>query len=298
MNASQLLDFTNALQLSDSGVIWCVNVLLQVTLVAALALTTSAFFRRSSAVRYGILCCGLGLSLLCPLSVLCLQTCGVGLIAVSLQSERASSITNQLANDLSSLPAEAFAGSVNTREPSSPYMPSQKLAASWPHEMDVLVSQGKSGHAGDHAEFGTAMESLETGNAEHLLSQLLPVPPNLEATSNNVNRWTQIARLTVPPLIVVWLAVSMALLLRLAVGWSRVAAILRDARPIDDSRVRLAYRRACEALNVSDSLADLRFSHRIAGPLAAGWRCPQIVLPETLTDRISSEQLHEILVMR
>lgn len=89
----------------------------------------------------------------------------------------------------------------------------------------------------------------------------------------------------------------MALLLRLAVGWSRAAiAILRDARPCDDSRVRLAYRRACDALNVPDILADLRISRRIAGPLAAGWRCPQIVLPETLTERISSEQLHEILV--
>ena len=68
---------------SDQTLILGVNVLLQVTLLATVALAISLASRRNPAFRYWVLCSALMLVLLSPCVALLMQLSGRGLITIS-----------------------------------------------------------------------------------------------------------------------------------------------------------------------------------------------------------------------
>src|SRR5205085_479162 len=70
----------------DHLLIWGVNVLTQLTLVTAVALTISACLRRQPAARYWVLCSGLLLMLLVPLVAVAMQWSGTGLLSLALMN--------------------------------------------------------------------------------------------------------------------------------------------------------------------------------------------------------------------
>ena len=81
----------------DQVLIWGVNVLLQVTLVTAIALVIAVSVRRSPAVRYWVLCSSLLLVLLSPAIALVMQLSGRSLLSVSLMHEAVASVSDATA---------------------------------------------------------------------------------------------------------------------------------------------------------------------------------------------------------
>ncbi len=72
---------------SDQLLVWAANVLLQVTLVTAVALVVITFVRRRPAVRYWVLCASLMFMLISPVIAWVMQSTGRSLISVSLVTE-------------------------------------------------------------------------------------------------------------------------------------------------------------------------------------------------------------------
>ncbi|MDP6557678.1 MAG: hypothetical protein QGG71_23635 [Pirellulaceae bacterium] len=105
----------------DQFFVWGANVLLQVTLVTAIAVAIAALVRRSPAVRYWVLCSSLLLVLLSPVIVLVMQLSGRSLLSVSLMHEAVASVTDTAEVELSvetrqveaPLPLEGFAKTPN-----------------------------------------------------------------------------------------------------------------------------------------------------------------------------------------
>ena len=62
--------------------LWSLNVLLQSSLVAATALFIATFLNQRPALRYSILCVGLVLLFLCPMTAGVLQTARMGWITL------------------------------------------------------------------------------------------------------------------------------------------------------------------------------------------------------------------------
>ncbi len=96
-------------------------------------------------------------------------------------------------------------------------------------------------------------------------------------------------------LTVVWAVGVVIGLGRLAVGWRRLAAVTRAARPIDAGQhgATLACVRA--ALGAA-SLPPVVTSSAVAGPVAVGLLRPRVVLPEGLPEALTINELRDVLV--
>ncbi len=296
MNFLALWNALVASVVTDGAVIWCVNVLLQASLVAVMALALGAWFRRSPAVRYGVLCCGLLLTLLCPLSVLYLQSAGFGLLTVSLQS----------VDPPSTSVAEATA--VNASVPEIDRIETvANVPTDWPTATTTV-----SADAPGHAMTATGFSGSEQDDARIATLQAEPAPsPTMSGMQKEQKpaetaplaepaapapSLSAMARAIIPPILMVWFSVATLLLFRLVVGWMRVLQLLQTSAPPTDQELMGAFRTACAALNISERIAELRTSTRLEGPIAAGCLRPTVVLPQTLSAQITDKQLHEILV--
>src|SRR5262245_34531496 len=67
----------------DQVLLWSINVVLQVTIVSAVALAAAGLVRRSPATRYWLLCSALVLALLSPVIALVMQSSGQSLFTVT-----------------------------------------------------------------------------------------------------------------------------------------------------------------------------------------------------------------------
>lgn len=275
----------NALALwnpSDSVMIWGVNVLLQITAVTAIALAIAAFLRRSSAVRYWVLCSSLLLVLFSPVIALLLQASGKSVMAVSLTQASGASESN---------------GHVSAEVPAADVTPDPLLREDFGNPPDL--SPAFTGGVDRDDRLG-AVPPADTEAA----SRLPPpetTPPQDEAVaaaptpSPSVTRIGKVLRIVMPPLLLVWLVGAVLLLARLVLGWCRLARILHSAKPHRNALFEESFEHVGHAFKLP-RMPELVLSRRISTPIAAGLFKPRVVLPEQMVDRVAPEHLRDVLV--
>jgi beta-lactamase regulating signal transducer with metallopeptidase domain len=96
-------------------------------------------------------------------------------------------------------------------------------------------------------------------------------------------------------LTLLWAAIALAGLARIAVGGWRLAKLTRLARPLDPVRHGPALERAKAGLGVGP-LPPVLASPAVSGPVALGLLRPCVVLPDGLAEAIPSDALRDVLV--
>ena len=266
--------------LSDWSLIWGLNVLVQSALVAAVSLLISTALVRQSAIRHGVLFSGLLLVMLTPLTAGALQWSGRGLVSVTL-------------SDRTSVQDLATGTSPQTRKNSSEVSP--LTAAQWRSlAFDDRVASGEKELPAD--PLGTSPLHAPTEESE-LTAASTAIPP----TSGQISADTLAGRLIrkcMPPLLAVWSIGAILLLIRLWIGWGRLAMILSTARPNTDPELAEALVRATRSLPAAarSQGSELVVSNRVTGPLAAGFWRPRILIPERLIGQITPDHARDIVL--
>lgn len=273
---------------SDQFVIWGANVLLQVTLVTALALAIAVIVRRSPAVRYWVLCASLLLALLIPAIALLTQMSGRSLLSVSLMHETLAPASE----DAETQPMKARSFPTPRESSLVPLNLADEITTDSvaPFHADDFDRQDVQG-----VEFSPAIE----------VASALPPPEEASTQSDaavaslapeQTATWIgKLLRVTMPPLLLIWLTGTAFLLSRLLLGWSRLVSILRSAKASTNSSLAESFEQVGRALQVT-RMPALVLSGRVSGPVAAGLFRPRVVLPERLAERVTPEQLRDILV--
>jgi len=268
-----------ALPFSISGdqlLVWGANVLLQVTLVTALALIAAASVRRSPAVRHWVLCSSLVLVLLSPAIALLMQLSGSGLLSVSLMHEAAASVSDATALELSAETQSAQA---------SPSLAPREHVGN-PGDLALGSAADAPDPPIDVTSASTSPEAIAS-REDAIAASLAP-----QQTATWIGKTLRVA---MPPLLFVWLIVALFLLCRLAVGRRRFAAILRSAQPNTNVSLAESFERVARALQLA-RMPELVLSNRVPGPVSVGLLRPRVILPEQLVDRVTRQQLRDVLV--
>jgi beta-lactamase regulating signal transducer with metallopeptidase domain len=239
----------------DSLLVWGVNVLVQWSLVTAASLALGALFRRQPAARYGVLFAGLSLVLFVPLLAATVQRAGAGLLSVR--------------------PFDAATRTSTTADRMTYSRPE-------PERDPQTVTDANTGES--HRE--SHRESLTVASAH---DEPIAGSPNELAPSNATT--VGVARVVMSIVMGIWLAGSVLLVCRMAIGWRRMASILRSSRPTTDEALSAAFAEVSSRMRG----ATLVISDRVTGPLAAGLRRPCVVFPASLIGRVSAEQMRAIL---
>ncbi len=92
-----------------------------------------------------------------------------------------------------------------------------------------------------------------------------------------------------------WAAVALAGLVRMALGWRRLAVLSRSAQPLDPDRHARTLERLRATLGIA-ALPTIVTSATLCEPVAIGLFKPRVVLPEGLAEAIASDALHDVLV--
>jgi len=273
--------------LSDEALIWVVNVILQVTLVTAVALTIAAFVRYNSTTRYCVLCVSLLLVLSTPGIALIMQSSGKGLLSVSLMHEPELAVINAAAvrptvdsqasiRDHSGHTSSISAG-VST-DSSDPFLVSNS-ANPGHHDAEPIVID-------DRAGASSSLAPAPVREGEQAISIVTP------QTSTRTGR---VLRATVTPLLLAWLTGAMWLLTKLIVNWCRLAAILRSATPITSALLVESFQQVRCELHLK-RLPKLVSSRHVSGPISAGLFRSYVVLPEEMLSRVGPAPLRDLLV--
>jgi len=269
---------------SDQFLVWGANVLLQVTLVTAVALVIAAFVRRSPAARHWVLCSSLLLALLSPAIALLMQLSGRSLLSVSLMHEAAASASDAGA-EASPFPTP-LADSDNTRN----------LAGGFAADDPAPFLSDHLGQENERlAELGSEIEGTSVSPAPEQTASQEEVIVASAAPQRTATRIGKTLRAAMGPILFVWLAGTVFLLGRLAIGWGRFAAILRSARPNTNASLAESFEQVGRALRPA-RMPELVLSKRVPGPLSVGVLHPRVVLPEWMVDRVTRRQLRDILV--
>jgi beta-lactamase regulating signal transducer with metallopeptidase domain len=96
-------------------------------------------------------------------------------------------------------------------------------------------------------------------------------------------------------LTLLWLVGVLVGLARIALGWTRLAAICRSAHALDPERHVLTLERVREALGIV-ALPPVVTSTAVRAPVAVGVWKPRVVLPEGLAESLASDALRDVLV--
>jgi len=274
----------------DQVLVWAVNVVMQVGVIALLAMLTGITLRRSSAVRYWLLCSSLVLVLACPFFTAVLQSSGTSLIRISIERQVPMSVATA-EESKSLLPVETVtvdnnAGRLDASGTSFPVPLHDPLAPG-----DELFSANEVTSNSPLTAVAPTLSEPET--AVSTAVPTTPVPPEPAIT-----RGGRLLRTIGPPVMILWVAGAVVLLVRLAIGWYRLSKILRSARPHGDESLAETFRDAWLALdgNQGGHVPQLVFSTAVTGPIAAGILSPKIVLPESFAGRINAQQLRDILI--
>lgn len=284
----------------DAVLVWAVNVIVQVTLISAAALLIGSRLRRSSAARHTLYCLTLWLLLFCPAVVWLVQSTGTSLVSISILQQE--TVRPDPAIDISSdgsdtptemPPSASLRGDVPRKSQNTPPtdgVPSQSDSAQRA-QLNGINPLHLSGVA-PGAESPNELESPSSPAA----SLLVPKRPR---SSRNAIVDRHIARTVGQWLLLIWGAGTLFLLVRLMIAWQRLANILRRATPNSDPLLAESFDQIWQGLQGTHDgrrVPQLVFSDQFAGPVAAGFRAPKVVLPQSLAGKITGDQLHDILV--
>jgi beta-lactamase regulating signal transducer with metallopeptidase domain len=95
--------------------------------------------------------------------------------------------------------------------------------------------------------------------------------------------------------ILAWAAGALAGLVRIVLGWRRIAAFSRATQPLDPVGHGSTLERVRDVLGLA-SLPPVVTSAAARGPVAVGFLSPRVVLPEGLAESIASDALRDVLV--
>ncbi|TWT66691.1 M56 family metallopeptidase [Allorhodopirellula solitaria] len=258
---------------SDQLVLWVINVLIHSTVLTAVLLCVATLFRRRAAMRYWILCCGLLLVLASPAVSALVQSRGIGWLALALPNETVP-VTSVAATKQPTPVNDAPMQSLPTQQVDRTIMP-PVLDASSMEEVASAPLMSKPMMAAD-----------------------VPANPSVATPavkdSRSPMQWLAII---VTIATVVWAVGAMLLLMRMTIGWIRLAGILRRAEPITDPDYVAALTKASAAAGCHDECKPrLVASDEISGPLAAGIFAGSVVLPKGLIAKSNPTELAEVLV--
>ena len=96
-------------------------------------------------------------------------------------------------------------------------------------------------------------------------------------------------------LTLLWLAGILVGLVRIGLGWRRLAVLCRQAQPLELARFRAAVERARGLMTVAE-MPPIVTSTSVRGPIVAGLLRPRVVLPAGLAESISDRSLCDMLV--
>lgn len=257
------------------------SVLLQVTLLTSVILLLAVFVRRNAAIRSGLLSTALVLILLCPAITFVMQSAGTSLLTVSLLDDSPAFETRPVASLTTAeapVPASKIssaAGEEITRLPQT--VQSETVPA---HNLQETDTTNETGRVGSQAESRRISEHAADNS--------------VAAQSKPTWRGRPL-RTVLSALLLTWLAGAVLLLLRLVIGWCRLALILRGAQPNTSSMLAESFAQAGQVFSL-DRLPELVLSERLSVPVSAGLFRPRVVFPARVADQLAPDQLREICI--
>ncbi|MCR9210572.1 MAG: hypothetical protein NXI28_20285 [bacterium] len=258
---------------SDQLVLWVINVLIHSSVLTAVLLCVAMLFRKRAAMRYWILCCGLLLVLASPAVSALVQSQGTGWLTLALPDETVPTAT--VAATEQPMPAN-----------DSPMesLPTQQIIASIaPPVLDASSVE----------EFA----STPVVSKPMMVPDVPANPSPTTATVKDSRSPMQWLAIIVTIATVVWAMGATLLLMRMTIGWIRLAGILRRAEPIADPGYVAAFIKACALAGCHEGHTPrLVASDEISGPLAAGIFAGSVVLPKRLIADSSPTELAEVFV--
>jgi hypothetical protein len=271
---------------NNETLVWALNVVLQVALVAASAVLIGLTLRRSPAARYWLLCSALLVVTACPILAAIVQSSGISLIFVDM-----AEIGFQAEMESSGNGLQIASRKTETQVPQHNSMVSVDNTS---QQLPRLESEAP---ALAFEQPGTTQANVATTTAAISASTSIsaPLPPFASITPASTT--ARLLRVIGRPVLAAWAIVAALLLVRLFIQWYRLSLLLRTARPNTDVEFAAAFQQTCTALGVRPGrMPVLVFSADVSGPIAAGVRSAKVVLPESLARQIDSAQLKEILI--
>ncbi|MCA9008632.1 MAG: hypothetical protein KDB01_02745 [Planctomycetaceae bacterium] len=257
----------------DQFLVWALNVVLQVGLVAALAMLIGLTLRRSSAARYWLLCSALLVVMVCPVLTAVVQSSGLSLISVEMM--RATPRIEEVPPNENSMAPGFDESRQNRTSIDASVVPSMA-----PAENKVAAFAGHDDQVSD-----AVSESI--GSAPVLAVSAPASVPRLPQSPTKLGR---VLRIVGPPLVAIWAIVAVVLLMRLFIQWHRLSLLLRSAIPNTNEGFTKAFQAACTALGIRpERVPTLVFSSDVSGPIAAGIRSPKVVFPTAFVRQINQE---------
>jgi WD40 repeat protein/beta-lactamase regulating signal transducer with metallopeptidase domain len=271
----------------DHVVLWGVNVFVQLTLIAAVALLAARVFPRNAAMRHAILCSGLLLMLLSPIAVVVTQSAGPSWLPLSLAA--AGSGDGSAERIVSNAVGSAADRSPERR---NRIAPGPHLLAGMP-PLDV--------HPDGAALNPTAIPLQKTKldssakNQAAVAGLRAAADDEPAAARSTAGYGSPPVRFAAAAVLWIWAAGVVLLLARLLLGWIGLVSLMRRARPVSGEQIRAAAARARQVLATPHEPGIIS-SPSVASPIAAGlWR-PRVVLPTGISDRLAPRELREILI--
>ena len=255
----------------DDLFLWGINLLVQITLISMAALVVAACVRSRPALKWGILCAGLILVLISPLTVLIAQSMGIGLVSVSRESE----------------PAAASPPVVQSIDADMAFQPQGEVVAI-ASDPELSTTPERAGY-GNSAMETTLRSQFETGtNADPIGAVSDSIKPSAETEV------AETVRRSLTCLFAVWCCGALLYLIRLLRAWWKLEAIRRTARPITAHGIAGVLHQVCSDLRINCA-PRVAASTRVGSPIAVGVRRPEVILPEGLMNELSPAELRSVL---
>ena len=256
--------------IADQVLLWAANVLIHATVLTAIVLSIALIFRKSAVTRYWILCLGMLLVLASPLISALIQSRGDSLLTLTLPVE-------DVPIAVAPVPTPPLPPAINTVakiEQPAVFDPGPMTSPMPPSEARPTTTQ----------ILATAEPAL--------------VAPVVEtAPIANVHSRAEWMRFIAAGLLATWVAVTLVLLMRMAIGWSRMVRILKAAKPVEHLELQQVFERACAAVGCNAAhLPRFVVSDAVSGPIAAGIFGGTVVLPKRLVEQVDATNLADVLV--
>ena len=261
---------------SDQVLLWATNVLIHTTVLAAMSLLIALLFRKVAVTRYWILCLGMLLVLGSPLISAFIQSRGNSFLTLALPVEEPTDV----AATTPTLPIVAG-----------------KPAPERSFDLDQPIESASIGRLEMEQPFDQRVptpDEMPTVAVNETVVTPSPIVTEPVAKARSASEWL---RVILTSALVVWAVGTTLLLVRVSLGWTRMARILKQAQPVENPELRQAFEQACAAVgHTRDVEPKFVVSDSVSGPIAAGIFGGTVVLPTHLVDQVDAANLANVLV--
>ncbi len=279
--------------LSSGALLWFYTTLVQVSMLAALALLGTRFLQRNAVVKHSILMVALLLIAIAPWSVLCLQKVGLGVIVIAEPFPLASNLSSSLSAVVEASRRDGQEGieiAEAVRANQHDLLDTERVLAASESETDVRV------------ELQDAYSTIATSEVSNptITNPAYAITPNAKATESHQDSRYSASALWLKQLFaafaLLWLIGSCVMAVRWMVAWTRLQRMIGRSMPVKSDDVESAYLEACLLCECNPQAVRLVTSPSITTPVVAGMVRPTIILPATLLGTIPAEQIVQIFI--